>query len=630
MTGSARVLDALLDTSQHDDYGRHRDAGSSVHAWLDILPLATVAIDRRGHTLVWNPAASRLLGWTPQEVLGAPRLTLDGSAPRHVALLCAALDEDHEYHGLELTLCRKDGSPIELMLWSQNLHRPDGTAAVAMGLLAELGERKQVERDYAHLFATAHDAILIFEPVHEVVLEANPRACEMYGLSRDELVGMSLRELSVDVPAGMARVKQTLKQQGVTQFQTWQHHKDGRRILLEVNASVTRFGGQTAILSINRDITHRAQLEQRVRQSERMEALGQMAAGVAHDFNNLLTAMMSYPELIRDNLPSDHEALPHLRAIQQAALRASKMTRHLLAFSRGQPLALQTCDLNEVVREALDVLRRLVREDVALDVQLHPAALAIRADASRLDQVLINLASNAQDAMPHGGRLELRTESVMVHTDTRGVEPGHYALLTVRDTGSGIPPELMAQVFDPFFTTKQPGLGTGLGLSTVYGIVEQHGGKVVLDSEIDQGTTFKLYFPLRDERVSVPTPGSIAPVTAGTGTLLLVEDDPVVRLLALASLERAGYQVLVAEDGTEAEQLFERQDVALLITDVLMPGIDGPTLFERLRSLRPALRCLFISGYDAQARVPPDASFLAKPFTPSSLTHKVRQVLAGE
>jgi nitrogen-specific signal transduction histidine kinase len=387
------------------------------------------------------------------------------------------------------------------------------------------------------------------------------------------------------------------------------------------------------------DVTDRVNLEEQLRQSQKLEAIGRLAGGVAHDFNNLLTVVTGYAEILQNRLHADDPVSVEVEHIRKAGERAVSLTRQLLAFSRRQMLQPKVLDLNEVVSEMGNLLRRLIGEDIDLITVLEPKLGRVRADPGQIEQVIVNLSVNARDAMPRGGRLLIETSNVELdEAYARGrvdLVAGRHVVISVSDTGSGMDEATASQVFEPFFTTKRNGEGTGLGLSTVYGIVKQSGGDIWVYSEPDQGTTFKIYLPRLDDleetggRDRRPT----GPV-GGSETVLLVEDEGEVRSLARKILEMNGYTVLEAENGDQALALAQRQErpIDLLVTDVVMPGINGRKLAERLTSLRGNIKVLLLSGYTDDALVREGMldealPFLEKPFTTLSLIRKVREVL---
>jgi len=406
----------------------------------------------------------------------------------------------------------------------------------------------------------------------------------------------------------------------------------------EVNA---RAAAERAAADLRRAAAQQRRLEEQLVQSQKMEGIGRLAGGVAHDFNNLLTAILGYAELMESQL-EDEGLRSELREIRLAGERAAALTRQLLAFSRRQVLQPRILDLNTVVSGVEKMLVRLIGEDVTLVTRLEPALGSVKADPGQLEQVIMNLAVNARDAMPEGGTLTFETANAVLDADFVAAHPGAllgaHVVLMVADTGTGMTDVVRSHVFEPFFTTKEKGKGTGLGLATAYGIVKQSGGNITVDSEAGRGTTFRIYFPCVEGTAVVPgraASSSLSPV--GTETILLVEDEAGVRKLSRTVLQTQGYVVLEAASGDMALQVArsETGPIHLVVTDVVMPGMSGREVWDRLRVLRPESRVLFMSGYtdDVIARhgvLEPGIAFLQKPFTPFSLTQKVRDVLDAE
>ena len=398
-------------------------------------------------------------------------------------------------------------------------------------------------------------------------------------------------------------------------------------------------GHPSHLLGVGIDIGQRKSLEEQFRQAQKMEAVGQLAGGVAHDFNNLLTIIRGYADLVLSTLNQRDRRRADVDEMIKAADRAANLTRQLLAFSRKQVLQLALLDVNSLVSDTTKMLRRLIGEDIELVTPLAPDVALVQADAGQLEQILMNLVINGRDAMPHGGRLSIETANVTlddVYTKRHvAVRPGPYVMLAVTDSGIGMDEQTKHRIFEPFFTTKELGRGTGLGLATVYGIVEQSGGHIWVYSEPGRGTTFKVYLPHAGDAVAAGRPaGDSTTAPTGSETILLVEDEGAVRSLARALLERAGYRVLDAQDPEHAGDVFHHyaDEITLLLTDVIMPGSTGPELFERLSSDQPSLRVLYMSGYtdDAvvhQAGLSSDVMFLQKPFTAHELARKVREAL---
>jgi signal transduction histidine kinase len=415
--------------------------------------------------------------------------------------------------------------------------------------------------------------------------------------------------------------------------------KDGTILSTEIRTRALDFDGRPARMVLAEDVTSRLALEAALRQSQKMEAIGRLAGGVAHDFNNFLTVIMTYVELAREGLPATDPRAADLEAVTAAAERAHALTRQLLAFTRQQVVQPVILDPNEALRPVESMLRRLLGEDITIELRRDPSVGRVRMDPGQFEQVFMNLAVNARDAMPDGGTLTITTSSTDLDEESSRLHglpaPGRFAVVVVADTGTGMPPEVRTRIFEPFFTTKEVGKGTGLGLATVYGIVAQAGGSISLYSELGMGATFRIYLPevaLDPSGPAVPPPPETAP--RGSETILLVEDDAAVRSAAEAVLRRLGYSVLVAPGAAEAIALMAHHaaEVHLVVSDVVMPGTDGPTLLEGIQRDYPRVRGLMMSGYAGEVlanrrAMVGEMAFLEKPFTVLALAKKVREVL---
>jgi two-component system cell cycle sensor histidine kinase/response regulator CckA len=419
-------------------------------------------------------------------------------------------------------------------------------------------------------------------------------------------------------------------------------HKDGTWRVLESTASPVRNaeGVVEKLVIVNRDITDRKKLEEQFRQAQKMEAVGRLSGGVAHDFNNLLGVIIGYGEILQEGLPADHALRRSADEILAAGRRAAGLTRQLLAFSRQQVLEPRVLDLNSIVVDMESMLRRLIGEDVDLTSKLEPALGTIKADPGQLEQVIMNLAVNARDAMPNGGKLMIETantemDETFVRRYPYPVKTGLYVRLIVSDTGTGMDSATRARIFEPFFTTKAKGQGTGLGLSMVYGVVKQSDGYIDVYSEPGLGTTFKIYLPRVDERVMpIEQEAALSASLRGMETVLLVEDEAALRTLTRSVLEGCGYTVFEARNGGEALDISQHHEgpIDLLLTDVVMPGINGRILADQLVQLRPEIKVVYMSGYTGQTVgahgiLDPGSLFLQKPFTRDALARKLRDAL---
>ena len=484
------------------------------------------------------------------------------------------------------------------------------------------------EERYRTLLDNAHDAIAILTP-EGIVREMNQRWSAILGRPREDLLGLRLRDF---VPVREPDEREPTPTAEVSRA-------DGTVAVIAFSSTEIDIAGERLVMMVGRDVTEQRKLEHQLRQAQKLEAIGHLAGGVAHDFNNVLTAILGFAELLTEELPPDSPGRADLFEIKRAGERAAALTRQLLAFSRRQILQPVVLDVNQRIRDLELMLRRVISEDIDLNVTLAAAVAQVRMDTTQFEQILVNLVVNAGDAMPRGGALTIETRNVTLDEHYRQhhfpVRPGAYVLIAVSDTGIGMDVSTRERIFEPFFTTKEVGKGTGLGLATVHGIVKQSGGDIWVYSEPGRGTTFKIYLPQVVHPAQVAAERTAAgDLARGTETVLLVEDDQAVRRLARVTLERAGYTVLHAAHPKEAVRVDAESGVHidLLLSDVVMPESDGPLLFDRLSPRHAGLRVLYISGYADEAIVRhgilvEGTPFLQKPFTPHALARKVRDVL---
>jgi two-component system cell cycle sensor histidine kinase/response regulator CckA len=513
---------------------------------------------------------------------------------------------------------------------------------------AEIPDHRLAELNRLRLTALVEssDDAIVSKDLDGTIRTWNPAAERIFGYTAEEMVGASIFRL---IPPDLHDEEHMLlgrirTGEHIAHYETERVRKDGRRIRVSLTLSPLRDGeGQLIGASaIKRDITVQRALEVQLHQAQRMEAVGRLAGGIAHDFNNLLTVIGGHAIFALRDAGDGTRQRQHLEEVQRAAERASALTQQLLTFSRRQTTEAEVLALNEVVESLESMFRPLIGEHIVLRTLLAPDLGRARANRVQVEQVIINLALNARDAMPDGGTLTIQTENVVVNghfvQEQLRLSRGPYVLLSVSDTGMGMDAVTQANIFEPFFTTKGPGKGTGLGLATVYGIVQQAGGAIYVYSEPGQGSVFKVYLPRIEApaEVGVRTEQStpVAHQAPAATTLLLVEDEPGVRGLAAQVLEEAGHRVLQAGSGEEALALVASFDgpIALLLTDVVMAGMNGRALAERLRALQPAVGVLYMSGYtdDMVVRagvVAEGTAFLQKPYTPKTLLERVRALL---
>jgi two-component system NtrC family sensor kinase len=504
--------------------------------------------------------------------------------------------------------------------------------------------RELSERRLSEMLESVHLAAVTLDP-NGAVTFCNGFLLALTGWAHEEAVGADWFDRFIpDVEREMVR---GVFRKGVAtgdlpaEFENRIVAKDGgvRMIVWQNTVLHDPDGTISGVASLGRDVTDQRNLEEQLRQSQKMEAIGQLAGGVAHDFNNLLTVIMGYGNLVRMKMPDDSPERSNLDHVLEAAGRATELTRGLLAFSRKQVMTPRTVDLNELIRDVEKFLRRIIGEDIRLQTTLSGFEPTVYVDKGQIEQALINLATNARDAMPKGGLLAISTElreldAAFIRAHGQG-EPGRYAVISVSDTGQGMDEALRHRIFEPFFTTKETGKGTGLGLSIVYGIVKQHNGSVNVYSEPGKGTTFRIYLPLVGQETAAVEEGKARPMPrGGTETILLAEDEPAVRKLVEIVLTEFGYTVIPAEDGQDAVEKFKanRERVSLLLMDLIMPGKNGREAYEEIRRMAPDVRVLFSSGYTAdiirsRGELDEGAELIYKPVDPLTLAAKVREVL---
>ncbi|HXO84936.1 MAG TPA: PAS domain S-box protein, partial [Gemmatimonadales bacterium] len=551
----------------------------------------------------------------------------------------------------------RDGSVLDT-IWANAPLTGGGWLAIGM----DVSDRRRSEERYRSFIAQSSEGVSRIEIDPPVptnladdeqidwfyrgarIAECNDAMARMYGLKdAHELVGTALADLhDVHDPANREQIRSFIRAgYRLSDSETREHSKDGKpRVFLNNVVGFIEDGHIVRVWGTQRDVTDQRHLEEQFRQAQKMEAVGQLAGGIAHDFNNLLTAILGNTQLLLRDLPPGDSKRGDVEEIRKASERAASLTRQLLAYSRRQMLQPEVLDLNVVVAEMDKMLRRLIGENIALETLLAPDLGRVRADPNQVEQVLVNLAVNARDAMVDsgGGTLTIGTGNVDLDEAftqaNLGSKAGPHVVLAVTDTGTGMDATVRAHLFEPFFTTKEVGKGTGLGLATVYGIVKQSDGYISVHSEPGRGSSFKIYLPRLDARPRTSSPGLKLGVSRGTETILVVEDEPAVLALSQRALETHGYVVLAASDATTALRLVERHGgtIHLLLTDVVMPGMSGRDLADQLSARRPGTRVLYMSGYPGDAVVQhgelqPGAAFLQKPFSPDGLARKVRDVL---
>ncbi|HEY4187014.1 MAG TPA: response regulator [Polyangia bacterium] len=519
---------------------------------------------------------------------------------------------------------------------AQSIARQLGQALALSRMFSKLAS---AERHYRALFENAGDAIGLLTP-EGVILEANRGWAEITGLTPAELVGHHLSDFAPEgeEDARKADFQGAVARGGGTEPPVRFRRRNGELVQVELSRTIIEVAGSSHVLVIGRDVSERLRLEELLRQSQKMEAVGRLAGGIAHDFNNVLTVILTYGDTLLDELSPGEPMRLDVEEICKAGRRAADLTRQLLMFSRQQVIEPRVIDLNHVLKETDRMLQRIVGADIDLVSVLTPEIGRVRIDPGSMEQVIMNLVVNARDAMPTGGKLTLETADVMLDERYAGIHPdvkaGPYVMLAATDTGSGMDKATQARIFEPFYSTKGLGKGTGLGLATVFGIVRQAGGSIWVYSEVGRGTTFKIYLPRVTAEIDAVRPVQPVALRRGSETVLLVEDDEQVRVVTASILRKNGYQVLEASNAGAALLHSEQHAGAidLLLTDVVMPQVSGPELARRLVTLRPAMKLLCMSGYtdDSILRhgiLEAHIAYLQKPLTPLRLMTKVRQVL---
>jgi two-component system cell cycle sensor histidine kinase/response regulator CckA len=600
----------------------------------------------------WNHAAEKMFGYTAAEIIGQPlQLIIPPEQQHEEPEILSGFARGEQVCRFETIRVRKDGQRVDVSATISPIKDADGKIIGASKIVYDITERKRNEESLRLLGSAVEqstESIVITDAKIDLpgprIIFINPAYTKMTGYTAAEAIGKTPRILqgSRTDKAVLSRLRKNLEQGETFHGETVNYRKDGSEYDQEWQIAPIRdaAGTITNFVGVQRDITARKQIESQLFESQKLETVGKLAGGIAHEFNSILTAIIGQSELLLGDLPPGSPLIQNVTEIIKAANRAATLTRQLLAYGRKQFLQTEILDLNQIISSMESVFRHLMGGDVA--VQIVPAAdlRAVNADAGQIEQVIMNLVINGRDAMPNGGKLILETANVSFDAESvvryPELKPGDYVMLAISDTGMGMSDAVKARVFEPFFTTKDVGQGTGLGLSTSYGIIKQSGGHMNVYSEQGRGSTFKIYLP----QVEAPVKISAAPLAApdlppGTETILLVEDDPALRDMAAMLLRRLGYTVFTAGNGVEAMSVQHERatgHIDLLFTDVVMPHMSGKELADRVRALYPQTKILFTSAYTETAIVhqgvlDQGVTLLQKPFTPSALAKKLREVL---
>jgi len=618
-----------------------------LEAILEHAPVGIVTNDRECHLIEPNAAYQRICGYSAEELTG--KKFTDLTHPDDIAKTLQSYEQlgsnKVQSYEMEKRYIHKDGKTIWVRVLASRLNEETN-----IGIIEDITERRNAQQALAEseerlrtIVELAPDGIFVIgEQGH--VLQVNQAACNQLGYTRSQL--LQLKIFDFIAPRFAQRVADRLKGNVPSgSYESAHIRSDGVEVPIELSVTKIVFRGNPVLLGITRDTSdrkraeeQREKLEQQLRQSHKMEAVGRLAGGIAHDFNNLLMVIQSYAEILQESLPARDTLRKNTQEIMKAADRAAGLTRQMLAFSRKQILSPVVLDLNSVIDETAKMLRRVIGEDIEFHVSPAESLWPIMADSDQIVQVVMNLCVNARDAMPRGGTLTVATGNVTVGEGGVGkpeyVLPGDYAKLSVTDTGAGIDKELQAQIFEPFYTTKEVGKGTGLGLSTVYGIVKQSGGYVWVDSELGQGSCFTIYLPRVEQAIAPDMLAKAEEPSRGNETLLVAEDEEALREAVCDYLSSLGYTVLAAGSGLEALSAASQHEghIDLLITDLVMPKMSGRELSQMLGSLRPDLKTIYMSGYSDNSIMRHDiqemgATFLQKPFSLGTIARKVRETL---
>lgn len=610
----------------------------------NITDIVTI-IDATGKIL-YESASIRSLGYTQEELVG--KNAFDFIHPddrgRVITLFMASVVKPGVSEIAELRFRQKDGSWRSLESSAKNLLFDPNIHGVVV-CSRDISDRKKMEEQMQLQISgleAASNGIVITDSNGSIIW-TNPAFTHMTGYSREEAKGQNPRILkSGETPdAAYAELWKTIKAGKNWHGELINRRKDGSLYFeyMVINPIKNAANEITHFVAVKTDISNQKKLEAQLVQSQKMEAVGRLAGGIAHDFNNLLTVILGRADFLRETTDPSSQSYKDVEEIHQAGLRASNLTRQLLAFSRKQILQSRVMSLNQILADSNKMIRRLIGEDIEFVILQEEKLKPVKIDASQMEQVIMNLAVNSRDAMKHGGKLILETHNVTVTPKMAerdpGMIPGEFVLLKVTDTGEGMPPEVVSRVFEPFFTTKEKGKGTGLGLSTVYGIIKQSHGFIYADSTLGQGTTIRIYLPVAEASSSQPASKQEPVVHGGHETILLVEDEEIVRGIATLTLKRHGYQVVEATNGMDAlriaQEMAGKEKIDLLLTDMVMPHMGGGELASKFSEQYPGIKMMFTSGYTDQSAVQKwieaGCKFLHKPYTPSELLQALREAL---
>lgn len=631
-------------------FARERiEADERANAILDAAVDGIVIISDKGIIQSFNPAAEKIFGYSQQEVTGQ-RVNILMPEPHrsnHDRYIQSYLDTGQRKvigTGRETTARRKDGTtfPVELTISEIELRGQ----RIFTGIVKDISSRHRSasalaasENRFRLLVEAMNDGLAVQDAKGKIIY-VNPRFCAILGYEKQCLMGRLVTEL-MDTGSRIVLESELgdTESEGMVDLKMKKDNGEPLHVQVTAKAIKSPEGELKGSFVMVSDVTQVKKLQHQLLHAQKMEAIGRLAGGIAHDFNNLLTVILGYVDLSLLEIDKDHSLYEKISQIDNAAKRAGTLTRQLLAFSRKQVLQTSVVSINGTIASIENMMQRILGEDVVLRTRLDPATGNIKADEGQIEQVIVNIAVNARDAMPSGGELILETKNVQLPANKSGmlsdVSAGPYVLLSISDTGIGMDQETQTRIFEPFFTTKAKGQGTGLGLSTAYGIIKQSGGDIQAYSEPGHGTCFKIYLPRIDETAPEQTKMHAKSVpTRGSETILVVEDEASVREFVVSALKRSGYQVISAPDGPTALNRFAESDetIDLILTDVVMPHMNGKALVQRIKEISPEIKILYMSGYTddaivSQGVLEPGTPFLSKPFSLEALTTKIKSVL---
>ncbi len=638
-------------------YGRElKSERDKMHSYLEVAGVMILVLDRDGKVVLINRKGCEILGYGEEEIIG--RDWFNDFVPARERkevwrLLTDLVSERTDLGGYYENPVITKGGTERTILWHNALLKEDGTVAGILSSGEDITERKRIEKAlkeseqrYRLIHNTVFDGIVITDST-DTIVDVNPCAEKMFGYEKGELIGVRLTEIMPEVyrerhTEGVKRYLETgigTIQGKVTEVEGLK--KNGEVFPMELVVSTFSIGGVVNFTGTIRDITERKRAEYekeliqaRLSQSQKMEAIGRFAGGIAHDFNNILTSIRGNAELALEGVEGSSSLRSRLDGIVLSVLHASKLTRQLLLFSRGQPFELQPLCINGIIENILKMVSRIIGEDFTISTDLSPGLWPVRADEGNIEQVIMNLAVNARDAMPGGGTLSIKTENlILTEEDCIGLpdaSPGRSVCLTVADTGVGIKKDYISRIFEPFFTTKESGKGTGVGLAMVYGVIKQHGGWITVQSEPGEGTVFRIYLPAMDEKAAKERPESPGKKTGGRGErILLVEDEKDIREFSRTVLSENGYAVFTAATAGAAAEILEREnwEIDLVISDAVLPDMRGSQFLDSVISARPGIAVL-LSGSFADVRAGGAAGkkkyrYLQKPYSLAGLLRAV-------